>query len=100
MYVRKKLGGRNIINKEKSEIEQTQNAPQQDNNIQEDKNVSVEVNNFNNEHKQPEPEKLEGGKKKQVRCKKWPQCKADNCEFAHPTETVIRLILIIVSVLP
>jgi hypothetical protein len=92
MFIGKKLGVRNIINKEKSEIEQTQNVPQQDNIIQEDKNVSVEVNNFNNEHKQPEPEKVEGGKKKQVRCKKWPQCKADMCDFAHPTETVIILI--------
>lgn len=27
-------------------------------------------------------------KKKTIRCKKWPQCKNESCEYAHPTETV------------
>jgi len=51
-------------------------------------NVSVQNEHFHQEPKQAELEKHEGTKKKQIRCKKWPQCKADNCEFAHPSETV------------
>jgi hypothetical protein len=27
--------------------------------------------------------------KKKIRCKKWPTCKNEACEYAHPTETVI-----------
>jgi hypothetical protein len=27
--------------------------------------------------------------KKKVRCKKWPTCKNEGCDFSHPTETVI-----------
>lgn len=29
--------------------------------------------------------------KKKVRCKKWPQCKNENCEFIHPKETVRKI---------
>lgn len=31
--------------------------------------------------------------KKKVRCKKWPNCKDPNCEYAHPTETVSNYII-------
>jgi hypothetical protein len=92
MYVRKKLGGRNFMNKEKAEIEENQNVQQQDkqdNILPENINTPAEANNLNIEHKHQEPEKIEGGKKKQIRCKKWPQCKSENCDFGHPTETVI-----------
>jgi hypothetical protein len=88
MFVGKKLGGRNIIKKEISEVESNPNVPQQE---KSDNNIPVEEHapvNIQEEHKQPEVEKSEGAKKKQIRCKKWPQCKAENCEFAHPTETV------------
>lgn len=30
--------------------------------------------------------------KKKIRCKKWPQCKNENCEFGHPKETVTIII--------
>jgi len=26
--------------------------------------------------------------KKKIRCKKWPMCKSEQCEYAHPKETV------------
>lgn len=35
----------------------------------------------------------EGGKeenKKKMRCKKWPLCKSDSCEYHHPSETVYK----------
>ena len=30
--------------------------------------------------------------KKKTRCRKWPMCKIENCEFAHPKETVQKFI--------
>ena len=27
--------------------------------------------------------------KKKIRCKRWPSCKSEGCEYSHPTETVI-----------
>ncbi len=42
-----------------------------------------------------EPQQLQVGEgektieaKKKTRCKKWPMCKAEGCDFAHPKETV------------
>ena len=32
---------------------------------------------------------------KKVRCKNWPNCKDPNCIYAHPTETVSIIFLII-----
>jgi hypothetical protein len=87
MYVRKTLGGRNIINKEKSEVEVNTNLPPQG----EKTEITVlesPVAEVNQEYRQPEGEKSDPAKKKQIRCKKWPQCKTVNCEFAHPTGTV------------
>jgi hypothetical protein len=98
MFVRKKLGGKNFINTEKSEVETNANIPQQvkqENIVTEEKFASLEANQ---EQKQVEVEKGEPTKKKQVRCKKWPQCKTDNCEFAHPSETVLHIYLLNYSV--
>jgi hypothetical protein len=64
-------------------------------------NPNPQTENTNNETMQAENQnvelKEEGGdrerheevNKKKIRCKKWPQCRAENCEYAHPTETVI-----------
>ena len=92
MYVRKTLGGRNIINNEKSEVDTNINLPPQGQGETTEKNVPAVENTVPeaiNEYKHhPEAEKSDPAKKKQIRCKKWPQCKTENCEFAHPTGTV------------
>ena len=31
--------------------------------------------------------------KKKIRCKKWPSCKNEGCEWAHPKETVNHLLI-------
>ena len=36
---------------------------------------------------QPEVERNPENRKK-IRCKKWPMCKSEACEFSHPKETV------------
>ena len=38
--------------------------------------------------------------KKKIRCKKWPSCKIEGCEWAHPKETVKAFINSLVSLLP
>lgn len=99
MYVGKKLGARNFIKKEiiESETNLNPNARSQqeilDNNMPTQEQVqNVPVHDHQEEHKQPNIERSEGVKKKQIRCKKWPGCKAENCEFAHPSETVKTII--------
>ena len=89
MFVKNSLGGRNMINKEKSEVETNTSLPPQgeklENNVP---SVETPVAEVNHEHRHHEGEKSDPAKKKQIRCKKWPQCKTVNCEFAHPTGTV------------
>ncbi len=34
-----------------------------------------------------------GETKKKIKCKKWPMCKNEACEFAHPKETVRKIII-------
>jgi hypothetical protein len=42
-----------------------------------------------------QPHHYQGGEeksaeaKKKTRCRKWPMCKSEICEFAHPKETVL-----------
>jgi hypothetical protein len=65
-------------------------------NIQEGQNVSVQEDQLT-EHKQPHYlpnngapyEEKTAEQKKKIRCKKWPMCKSETCEYAHPKETVI-----------
>jgi hypothetical protein len=38
---------------------------------------------------QPIEHVVDPAKKKTIRCKKWPVCKNESCDFAHPKETVI-----------
>lgn len=68
------------------------NVPQQvegeklEKNVPGEENAPVGTSQEFNHHQ--EIEKSDPAKKKQIRCKKWPQCKTENCEFAHPTGTV------------
>jgi len=58
--------------------------------------VNKETNSENlvNENRQPEDHQSQSIEehitkdKKKVRCKKWPGCKNESCEYAHPKETV------------
>ena len=43
--------------------------------------------NVEKKEEQIRPEKTAEQKKK-IRCNKWPACKNEACEYAHPTETV------------
>jgi hypothetical protein len=61
----------------KMEIENNIKIEGEGQNIME-KNVNTHI--FNEEHISKD--------KKKVRCKKWPICKNDTCEYAHPKETV------------
>jgi hypothetical protein len=38
-----------------------------------------------------QPSEKSAEAKKKIRCKKWPMCKNEGCEFAHPKETVRNL---------
>ena len=65
----------------------------------EEKNKEPEISNINvletninpnpesTDLQQPTTEKTAEMKKK-IRCKKWPLCKNEGCEFSHPKETV------------
>lgn len=67
--------------------QQTNNNIGENPQFQQDKPQNAEENI--NEHPKEEYKPMEETKdKKKIRCKKWPQCKMDGCEYAHPTETV------------
>ncbi len=73
-----------------------------------DEQMKEGENNFSNINTAPtqeRPENPSGEKtaeqKKKIRCKKWPMCKHEGCEYSHPKETVrIFFNLILVSLLP
>jgi hypothetical protein len=60
--------------------------PEEPQNKQTDQ-TNPENTDINNIEKSQHPEKTAEQKKK-IRCKKWPNCKNEACEFGHPSETV------------
>ncbi len=78
-----------------SESNQQQQIQQQQMQPQQQFENDAGVNNNSNIN-QPEDKKFPGPSegehvakdKKKVRCKKWPMCKNEECEYAHPKEAV------------
>jgi hypothetical protein len=65
--------------KRKEKVEGEESKPEE--------GTPIEGGESNIEKREEHTEKTAEQKKK-IRCKKWPTCKSEACEYAHPSETV------------
>jgi hypothetical protein len=85
-------GGNNITGSNNIQGGESVNQNLQGENLSQNPNVDLSQGQGNMppqqfQHYQGGEEKSAEAKKK-TRCRKWPMCKNENCEFAHPKETV------------
>jgi hypothetical protein len=98
--MRKRIGARPLmrgghISVPNQEGQAQGDVPEEEKKEQKEENENININQHPQQQIQhhqagsdAEKPQDEAANKKKVRCKKWPACKNEQCEYAHPTGTV------------
>ena len=87
--MRKRIGPTQSKDENNPEQPQVENAEEP---TKDTENTNININhNFTSNlpiQQEIQPTEKSAEAKKKIRCKKWPMCKNEACEYAHPKETV------------